>query len=80
MKDHAAGVPVGVVEQQPSGERRSPAEPISTTGGPDGATWSSQARNQSMVECSDSATGRPIPRLANQAYPPPSAIGPRAAA
>jgi hypothetical protein len=32
-----------------------------------------------MVARSDSATGRPMPRLANHAYPPPSAIGARTA-
>ena len=40
----------------------------------------SQARNQAVVAASDSASGRPMPRLANQANPPPSAIGARTAA
>ena len=47
---------------------------------PAGATTSSQPRNQAIVAARDSATGRPIPRLASHAKPLSSAIGARTAA
>lgn len=38
---------------------------------------SSQPKSQSAVLAMDSGRGRPIPRFANQAYPPPSGTGAR---
>jgi hypothetical protein len=62
----------GLVEEQSAGERGATAEPdeddrATGRGDPAGATASSQSRNQSIVDLSDSGTGRPIPRFANQA-------------
>lgn len=57
-----------------------PLIPTTATGRPGGAISSSHARNQRIVAPIDSATGRPIPRLANQAYPASAAIGAHTAA
>ena len=67
-QDRGAGVAVRVVEDQPAGERGAAAEPDEDDRPVrPGATSSSQLRNHAMVVGSDSATGRPMPRLANQA-------------
>ena len=68
VEDRGPGEPGGVVEHQAAGEGRAAAEARpAAPGRPAGATSSSQLRNQSIVLRSDSATGRPMPRLANQA-------------
>jgi hypothetical protein len=44
-----------------------PLKPTTMTGRRSGATASSHRRNQAIVSASDSAIGRSMPRLANQA-------------
>ncbi len=67
VEDRGAGVPGGSSSSRPPAKAAPPLKPTSTTGRPAGATSSSQVRNQSIVARRDSATGRPMPRLANQA-------------
>jgi hypothetical protein len=80
-EDRRAGEAGRLVEEQPAGERGATAESDEDDRAPGrGDRASSQSRNQSIVDLSDCGSGRPIPRFANQAYPPPSAIGARTAA
>lgn len=76
-EDGRAGVPLRVVAQEPAGKRRAAAELDGDDGRPGGGRLVELPRSQFIVSRSDPATGRPMPWLANQAYPPPSAIGGR---
>ena len=80
VEDRGPGVAGRVVQHQAAGEGGAAAEPGKDEGRPGCAAASSQPRNQSIVSRSEAATGRPMPRLANHAYPPPSPIGARTAA
>lgn len=58
---------VGSASSRPPANAAPPLKPTRATGRPAGATPSSQVRNHPVVAARDSATGRPMPRFANQA-------------
>ncbi len=81
VEDRGPGVAGGVVENQAAGERRAAAEADEDhrpARGRDGVEPVPEPVHRRRER--GSATGRPMPRLANQAKPPPSAIGARTAA